>query len=81
MGTIMVKVVCLIAINGDEVYNVYTNYLFEVASIKLGTKTPSFSTECTQCLQEDVDSTTFWQVQKFLLVAEKLEVALMTNEW
>ena len=78
----MPKSMWLIAIEGDKVHNAYTNYLFKMVSINVGSKDyvllQQFGQDVFKKMWTQQHASNF---KKFWLVAEMQEVQLMTDEW
>jgi len=69
-------------IDGDKVHGAYTNHLFKVVSISIGSKDSILLQQSGHDIFKEM-----WTQQhavnfeKFSLVAKKKEAALMTDKW
>ena len=69
-------------INGNKEHNAYTNHLFEIASISIGSKDSILLQQSGHDVFKEL-----WTQQhainfkKFSLIAEKQEAVLMTDKW
>ena len=68
-----------IVIDGDKVHNAYNNHPLEMVSINVGSKDSIHLQQSGHDVFKEM--WTQQHAEKFLLVAEKQEVALMTDEW
>ena len=69
-------------IDDDEVHSSYTNHLFEMASINVGSEDFILLQQSSRDVFKEMWTQQYaGNFKKFSLVAEEQEVVLMTDEW